>query len=366
MENIVQKIANRFLAVLVLSLLVTASVQAQTFPPTGFTLPAGKQICITYEVDVNANACPTGTVPGGDISNQSNVSGTNFTTKQTDDTALPGISDPTLTPFSSLTLGNLVYNDIDRDGNYDVGTDAGINGVVVNIYLDNGDGALTIADGVPIAFATTAGGGLYSFAVCPGTYILEVAASNFAMGGALYNAGAPYASSPLTGPSDPDFSTLDNDDNGNPVSGFGVATAAFTVAYGTQPDGVDMNTNNRVDFGFKTPTTVTIGDRMADEGSGGGSSSFSFTVTRNDNSEAFNLTVNTADGTAASPSDFTAISGGTLSFLAGGAFSTTVSVFVNQDNIVEPDEMFTVLLSGAPGGVVITDGIGLGTITNDD
>lgn len=134
MENILYKTQNRFFSGLILVLLVSAGLQAQTFPtPSGFTLPAGKQICITYEVDVNANVCPTGTSPASaNLSNQSNVTG-GFATVQTDDTAFPGASDPTLTPINTLTLGNLVYQDNNRNGVFD-GGDVGINGVLVRLY----------------------------------------------------------------------------------------------------------------------------------------------------------------------------------------------------------------------------------------
>ena len=355
-----------------LSILCIGSVQtlnAQSFPSPGFTLPPGKSIIITYEVDVNANACPTGTVPGVNISNQSNVSGSNFATVQTDDPDIVGMSNPTLTAFSALTIGNLVYKDNNRNGVFDAG-DAGINGVSVNLYLDNGDGILTGADGAAIATTTTAGGGLYTFIVCPGNYLVEMAPSNFNVGGALYDNGLMTAliSSPIGGAADPD-NDVNNDDNGDPVAGFGVAAAAITVAYGAEPtsDGdTDNNTNLTLDFGFKTPTSVTINDVTLAEGTGGGTTSFDFTVTRNDNSEAFSLDVNTMDGTALSPSDFTAISGGIVAFTAGGLLTATVTVLVNQDNIVEANESFTVLLSAAPAGVILADASGLGTITNDD
>jgi hypothetical protein len=127
-----------------------------------------------------------------------------------------------------------------------------------------------------------------------------------------------------------------------------------------------MNTNNRLDLGFKTPTTVTISDVTLAEGTGGGPTLFNFTVTRSDNIEAFSLTVNTDDGTATNGSDFTAISNGTVSFFAGGNTMQTVTVNVTHDNIVEANETFMVNLSGAPAGVTIVDGSGLGTITNDD
>ncbi len=374
MKHLLQSTGNKLLAAAFIALFGAGTIFAQTFPSPGFVLPNGKTIVITYEVDVNANACPTGNLPGGGISNQSNVSGSNFATVQTDDPDISGTSNPTLTPFSSLTLGNLVYKDVNRDGDYDTGTDLGVNGVTVRLFLDNGDNVLTGADGAAIATTTTATvmgqAGVYSFAVCPGNYIVEIASSNFAPGGALYDNGlmAALVSSPVGGAPDPD-NDVDNDDNGDAVSGFGVASQAITLAYGTEPvnDGdTDNNTNMSLDFGFKTPTTVTINDVTMNEGTGGGTTAFAFTVTRNDNAEAFNLTVNTNNGTAVEPGDYTAISGGTVSFTAGGSLTATVTVLVNQDNIVEANETFTVDLSGAPGGVTIADGSGLGTITNDD
>ncbi|MBN8684656.1 MAG: hypothetical protein J0L99_18540, partial [Chitinophagales bacterium] len=331
-----------------------------TFPASGITLPSGKSVVITYDVDVNANACTPNTLPVANLSNQSNVSGSNFATVQTDDPDIAGASNATLTPFAGIPVGNLVYTDVNRNGVFDAG-DTGINGVLLNIYLDvNGNNALDAGDGAPLGTATTATvsmqAGVYNFDVCPGTYIIQVDPSNFAMGGALFNSGQPLVSSPTTAAPDPDFSTTDNDDNGNTVSGFGVASAAFTVSAAI----------NHVDFGFKTPTAVTITDFALNEGNGGGTIAFNFLINRSDTDDAFSLTVNTADGTALSPADYTAISGGTVNFFAGGSSSTSVTVFVNRDNIVEAAETFTVNLSGAPAGIYITDAQAVGTINNDD
>jgi hypothetical protein len=340
--------------------LAFTSANAQTFPAPGFTLPPGKSIVITYEADVNANACPNNTVPVAKLSNQSNVTGSNFATVQTDDPDIAGASDATLTPSANISVGNLVYNDVDRNGFFD-GSDLGINGVLLNLYADlNNNNRLDAGDGMPLANTTTSTVGMqagtYAFDVCPGTYILEVAPSNFAMGGALYNSGQPLVSSPTTGAPDPDLNTTDNDDNGNNVSGFGIACAAFTVSAAI----------NHVDFGFKTPSTVTINDLTLSEGSGAGPTAFHFTVTRSTNEEAFSLTVNTAAGTAAAGTDFTAISGGAVSFTNGGNLTETIIVNVTHDNMVEADETFLVNLTGAPEGVVITDGAGEGKINNDD
>ena len=88
MKNNLQTKWTLLLSGVIACCLSLTGLQAQSFPtPTGFTLPNGKTIVITYDVDVNANACPTSMIPGGDISNQSNVSGSNFPTVQTDDPA---------------------------------------------------------------------------------------------------------------------------------------------------------------------------------------------------------------------------------------------------------------------------------------
>lgn len=129
----------------------------------------------------------------------------------------------------------------------------------------------------------------------------------------------------------------------------------------------DNNTNLSLDFGFKLPTIVTISDVTLNEGTGGSTTSFNFTVTRTIPDEAFSLMVNTNDGTATdADNDYEPISGGMVSFTAGGSLMQTVTVLVNHDNKVETNETFTVLLSGAPAGIVISDATGLGTITNDD
>jgi hypothetical protein len=78
------------------------------------------------------------------------------------------------------------------------------------------------------------------------------------------------------------------------------------------------------------------------------------------------VTVNyaTADGTATAPSDYAAIASTQLTFLPGET-TKPVSVTVNGDTTVEPDETFTVNLSGATNAN-IGDSQGVGTITNDD
>ena len=106
--------------------------------------------------------------------------------------------------------------------------------------------------------------------------------------------------------------------------------------------------------------TLSIGDATVDEG--GGSAQFTVTL-----SEASDQTVTvdyeTSDGTAEASSDYTTTSG-TLT-IAPNTTTGTISVSVLDDEVVEGDETFTVVLSGA-SGATIEDGEGLGTILDDD
>jgi hypothetical protein len=71
----------------------------------------------------------------------------------------------------------------------------------------------------------------------------------------------------------------------------------------------------------------------------------------------------TADGTAVAPGDYTATSGD-LTFLPGET-TKTITVVINGDTTVEPDETFYVNLSNA-GSASISRSQGIGTIAGDD
>ena len=75
-----------------------------------------------------------------------------------------------------------------------------------------------------------------------------------------------------------------------------------------------------------------------------------------------------ANGTAVSGSDYTAIPGGTtLSFTGTAGETKTISVAVSGDTTLEPNETFSVSL-GTPSNAAVTlsDASGSGTINNDD
>jgi hypothetical protein len=111
------------------------------------------------------------------------------------------------------------------------------------------------------------------------------------------------------------------------------------------------------------PVAVAIGDATVTEGNSGAVNMI-FTVTLAEASTA-EVSVNfaTSDGTAIGAVDYTSLNG-TLTF-APGETSKTVSVSIFGDTIFEANETLNVTLSGGLG-VLIQDGTGVGTITNDD
>jgi predicted extracellular nuclease len=115
-----------------------------------------------------------------------------------------------------------------------------------------------------------------------------------------------------------------------------------------------------------TPTpSLSINDVTQAEGNAG-TTNFNFTVSLSSPAQTggVSFTVNTADGTATAPSDYTAIVNGAGS-IPEGSSSTQVTVSVNGDTTQEPNETFFVNITNVTGAGV-TDAQGLGTITTDD
>ena len=110
---------------------------------------------------------------------------------------------------------------------------------------------------------------------------------------------------------------------------------------------------------------VAIDSPSVTEGDSG-SKNLTFTATLS-RASAQQVTVDYADagtGTAASGTDYTAITDGTLTFTAGTT-SQTFDVSVTGDTTDEPDETILVTLSDASGATIST-ATGTGTITDDD
>ncbi|HEX5702834.1 MAG TPA: Calx-beta domain-containing protein [Pyrinomonadaceae bacterium] len=136
------------------------------------------------------------------------------------------------------------------------------------------------------------------------------------------------------------------------------------VSGATVLDGQGLGTIQNDD----APPTLSIGDVTQVE-TNAGTTTFTFTVSLSAPALAggVSFTVNTADGTtdpATAGSDYVAIVNGSGS-IAEGNTSTTVDVTVNGDTVFESNETFFVNITGVTGATV-SDGQGLGTITNDD
>jgi hypothetical protein len=127
----------------------------------------------------------------------------------------------------------------------------------------------------------------------------------------------------------------------------------------SQGIGTITNDDTAAGVGNISITDVTIAEGNA------GTSFATFTVTRTGGNAAFDLTYATADGTATAGTDYVAQPTSTVSFAAGD-LTKTISVAINGDTTIEPDETFFVNLSNATNGGTIVDAQGLGTITNDD
>lgn len=109
---------------------------------------------------------------------------------------------------------------------------------------------------------------------------------------------------------------------------------------------------------------LSINDVTLNEGNSG-TTTFTFTVSLDAPAGAGGVSfdVNTADGTATAPGDYTAVA--TSGSIPAGATSTTVAVLVNGDTLNEADETFVVNIRNVTGAVV-QDGQGVGIILNDD
>lgn len=130
-------------------------------------------------------------------------------------------------------------------------------------------------------------------------------------------------------------------------------------------DGLAIDDFSITASGTVTPTpNLSIGDVSLNEGNGG-QTAFNFNVSLSSAAGAGGVTFNvdTADGTAAAPGDYTAVH--TSVNIPTGATGATVTVQVNGDTTVEPNETFFVNVTNISGANLV-DGQGQGAIVNDD
>ena len=144
------------------------------------------------------------------------------------------------------------------------------------------------------------------------------------------------------------------------------ADETFTVSLGAPSAGTLGTQASATATVLNDDATYAIAAGQGAEGSG----VVPLIVTRTgDLSRATTLqyAVSLANGDTASAADFAggALPSGTVGFAAGAA-TATINVAVADDTAIEGDETFTVTLSGAGAGQVITGAVATGTVVNDD
>jgi len=116
-----------------------------------------------------------------------------------------------------------------------------------------------------------------------------------------------------------------------------------------------------------SPPVLAVDDVTLAEGDAGSSlATFTVSLARSPD-DTVTVEITTADSTAiAATLDYVAIDTAEIvTFVPGGPLAQPVSVTILGDVLTEANETYLVLLAN-PAGATIGDGIGLGTITNDD
>lgn len=109
--------------------------------------------------------------------------------------------------------------------------------------------------------------------------------------------------------------------------------------------------------------SLSVTDVSLTEGDAG-TQIMTFTITRTGDAVPVTVSFATEDVTATAGVDYVATSG--IRLLGAGETSETVEVVINGDIDLEADETFRLVLSNPTNGVTLADGIGIGTILDDD
>ncbi|OQB28039.1 MAG: Serine-aspartate repeat-containing protein D precursor [Chloroflexi bacterium ADurb.Bin180] len=208
---------------------LTAGVNTLTFPTPSF-VTATVYSRFRYTSGPRQATEPTGQAPNGEVED-----------------------------YVLLALGNRVWRD-DGVGTTDNGRqDGGEAGIPnVRVELRHADGSLVLdGSGNPVYTTTDANGDYLFTGLAPGSYVVHIAASNWA------TPTAPlYGLRSSTGAGSPDADLdQDVDENGiddpNPAAN-GISSGPVTLTIGGEPTSEDgnANTNLTIDFGFYPPGAI--------------------------------------------------------------------------------------------------------------
>jgi hypothetical protein len=142
------------------------------------------------------------------------------------------------------------------------------------------------------------------------------------------------------------------------------AAETFTVTLSNASSGAAMTTasaTGTINDDADSPPTVSIGNASAV--TEGGTSSFPVTLSA-PSGQTVNVSYSTANGSAVAPSDYDAVTNGSVTFTAGET-TKSVAIATNDDSVNEATETFAVTLS-SPSNATIASGQGSGTGTIND
>ena len=295
----------------------------------------------TSGTDYTALTAGTLAFAAGTTSRTFNVSVTGDTTDEVDETVVVTLRNPTNAMISTGTgTGTITDNDaaptLSIDSPSVTEGDSGAKNLTFTVRLSASSGKQVTVDWADAGTGTATGTGTDYTAITGGTLTFAAGTNS-----RTFNVS-------VTG----DTTAESNETVVVTLSGATNATISTATGTGTITDD-DSSPSLSID----SPSVM--------EGNSG-SKNLTFTVTLSAASGR-QVTVNYADagtGTATSGTDYTAITGGTLTF-AAGTTSRTFNVSVTGDTTAESNETVVVTLSGATNAAIST-ATGTGTITGDD
>lgn len=265
------------------------------------------------------------------------------------------------------------------------GVDPTIAGAI-NVQASGGDAVITNDDSISVAFSSATASDVES----SGGNLPTVLYTGTIQNG--HTVDVPVTVTGGTATLGADFTapgTITVTGTGAAMSGTSAGSGSFAIANDTPVEADQSITlqlapaTNVIPTGTTSHTYTITNDDTANltvvapaaalEGAGGATTNFDFTLTL-DNTVEGGVTVSyfTNDGTAAAGSDYID-NDGTQAFNGSGVQNQVVTVAVTDDSVVEPNEMFSVLLGGltnidatAADDINVQAAAAVATITDDD
>ena len=163
---------------------------------------------------------------------------------------------------ATLSLGNLVWEDLDNDGIFDAGTESGISGVEVQLY-DLGTDGIKSGDDNLLGTEVTDGNGEYLFdGLNEGTYYVKLTGVGVPAG-YVSSTGDGIYDTDGDGSFEPFFGTngdVNNTDDGTAMGAMIMSDTIVLTIFGepTNDGDANNNTNLTVDFGLYQADTFDV------------------------------------------------------------------------------------------------------------